>query len=315
MMGGSILVGKFNRIYLKAKFLVWRRLNIFKADNLKITFIVFSKDRAIQLHALLKSLNNYIVGEYDVKILYAVSDDGYSRAYKALVMEFKDFPTIQFYKENNFKTDLDQIVSQIAGGRIFFLVDDILFKNPFNLSDLEYIDSNTEIFSLRHGIHLSYSYVVYKDQNLPTFNNFKKNKKFLQWRWSKSELDWAYPLSVDGHLYNLWEVKFWIKKLTYKSPNSFEGAIQLLKSNYMKFSGVCCNESIIFNNPCNKVQLEVANIHGTMHQSRLLQLWDQGYIIDYKIFEGYNNNSVHEEVNFTLIKRGTNEGSTHYLKH
>lgn len=273
-----------------------------KLNNEEIPFIIFSKDRSIQLHALLSSIFYYVSGPFNVWVLYSTEEGQHDHSYEQLINEFEEKKNINFYKQgNSFSDDLIQIVKGLDTERIFFLVDDIIFKRHIDLKDLNDINIDSEVFSLRHGNHLNYSYVVSKMQKLPEFKN--KDKHFLTWNWSEGELDWAYPLSVDGHLFNTSDVLFWVSNLKFNSPNSFEHSMQYLIRYYIRLKGVCYNQSVIFNNPCNKVQSEVVNIHGTMHQSELLKLWNEGYIIDFKTLEGYNNSSVHEEVNFTLKKR------------
>lgn len=271
-------------------------------DNGKICFIIFSKDRSMQLHALLSSLIYYVRGSFSVYVLYHVDGEQEDGSYKQLINDFKEDSRVHFYKQGkSFKDDLIEIVGGLDADRIFFLVDDIVFKNTIDLKELANIRVNKELFSLRHGNHLDYSYVVSKKQKLPELK--KRDEHLLTWEWSKGELDWAYPLSVDGHLFNATDVRFWVKNLRFFSPNSFELSLQYLKRFYIELSGVCYKSSIIFNNPCNKVQSEIANNYGKMHQDELLKLWTNGYIINFKLLEGYKNTGVHEEVTFILEKR------------
>ena len=62
-------------------------------------------------------------------------------------------------------------------------------------------------------------------------------------------------------------------------------------------------KSRIVNIPANKVQEEINNLHGAIHQDDLLQKWFDGLAIDYAQFRGWNNRSVHQEANFPFIKR------------
>jgi hypothetical protein len=59
----------------------------------------------------------------------------------------------------------------------------------------------------------------------------------------------------------------------------------------------------IVNNPCNKVQSEVENLHGSMHQDNLLKLWQENKQINIEILQGYTNKSVHEDINFEFEER------------
>lgn len=272
--------------------------------NNQIAFIIFSKDRCLQLDSLLSSLYCYIKGTFEVHVLYATENDRYGKAYEQLIEERKNTKLLYFYKQReSFKESLKQILSNTVSTRVFFLVDDLLFKNHFDLTKIDHINPDKEIFSLRHGNHLNYCYAMNKTQPLPIFT---QKEFFLQWKWNRSTLDWAYPLSVDGHLFNKNDAFFWAENLSYKAPNSFETALQCFKKYYENLSGICCCESIIFNNPCNKVQTEVSNVHGqnnSLSQLALLKLWEQGYRIDFNALEGFPNISVHQEVSFPLINK------------
>ncbi len=150
------------------------------------------------------------------------------------------------------------------------------------------------------GTHLNYSYVVNKLQNLPEI--MIKND-FVIWDWNKGELEWGYPLSVDGHLFGKDEIEVLASMLSYTSPNSFEEALHVFKNVFSSRIGMSYSKALIFNNPCNKVQKDVENFHGEMHQDILLKYWNEGKQINYKAFYGYINKSVHEEVNISLISR------------
>lgn len=291
-------------MFLLIKYFLYRLSLLFKYNgNFNIyEFIIFSKDRPTQLNLLLESLNINVEGNYVVKVLYATSDFSYKNAYNELekIHGFND--KISFYEEQkSFKSSLISIISIVKSSRIFFLVDDIIFKEKVYLSSLDSIDTNKYVFSLRNGLNLNFSYVVQKEQSLPGFGKY--NNELLSWKINEGELDWAYPLSVDGHLFSFEEVNFWVRYLEYNAPNTFEMKMQIFNFLYKKKQGLCFNKSIIFNNPCNIVQSEVNNLHGNVHQGKLLEFWNQGLKIDYNTLNKYNNRSVHEEVEFNLIHR------------
>lgn len=273
------------------------------SKNGSYKFIVFSKDRPLQLHALLKSIQHFVVGEFEIFIIYNVSnEETYGKTYLELAREFKS-ENIKFIKENNsFRDTLKKVLIKINKGRIFFLVDDIIFKNFINLSVLDKVNIRTCVFSLRHGTHLSHSYVVNRSQKLPFFSESSFSSEVIEWKWSLGELDWGYPLSVDGHLFDISEARFWVNNLNFKSPNTFELSLQIFKRFYFLKKGMAFRNSIILNIPCNKVQDDIQNFHGNLHQSELLNLWNNGYRIDHLSFQNILNKSVHEELEFKIIK-------------
>lgn len=286
------------------KYFLYRLLFIFKynKNSTIYEFIIFSKDRPTQLNLLLESLHINVEGSYVVKVLYATSDISFKNAYNELEKIHSLNNKISFYKEQkSFKSSLISVISNVKSNRIFFLVDDIIFKEKLNLYSLDSINTNKHVFSLRNGLNLNFSYVVQKEQSLPVFEKY--NNELLSWKINEGELDWAYPLSVDGHLFSFKEVNFWVRYLEYNAPNTFEMKLQVFNFLYKMKQGLCFNKSIIFNNPCNIVQSEVNNLHGNLHQGKLLEFWNQGFKINYNTLNNYNNRSVHEEVEFNLIHR------------
>jgi hypothetical protein len=275
------------------------QINSKVAEN-SLGCVVFSMDRALQLDGLLRSFFWNKIGDCDIKVIYRTSNYNHKRSYQIVEERFKD--KVEFFEETeNFKSTLVNVLNQLKCGKLFFLVDDIIFTENFDCGFLSTIDTSKFIFSLRMGIHLNYSYVVNKTQKLPHF--IDKDNGFLFWDWSNSEYDWAYPLSVDGHIFSVEEIKVLASHFDYKGPNSFENILQKEKILFSKRFGMSFKKARIFNNPCNKVQIEVINLHGEMHQDDLLKIWEGGQEIDIDFLQGYINKSVHENVVFEYKER------------
>jgi hypothetical protein len=275
----------------------WRR-----SYSEKISAVVFSKDRAMQLHALLSSWQATKRGECGMIVIYASSSLAHKQAYNEVKFSFKN--RVRFVEQEAFpslKHCLVQTIQNLPSGKMFFLVDDIVFTEEVDYQKLAEMDLSNTIFSLRMGAHLNYSYVVSAKQPLP--KTLSDRGDCFVWDWNDGELDWGYQLSVDGHIFNTSEVLLWAKHLKYISPSTFECALQKVRFVYRNKQGMCFKKSRIVNIPANKVQTEVANLHGSVHQDDLLQQWNEGMAIDHTQFRGWNNNSVHQEAEFKLIKR------------
>lgn len=270
------------------------QINSKVAEN-SLGCVVFSMDRALQLDGLLRSFFLNKKDDCDIKVIYRTSNDDHKKSYQEIEARFKD--KVAFFEETgSFKSTLVNVLNQLKRGKLFFLVDDIIFTENFDCHFLSTIDASKYIFSLRMGNHLNYSFVVDKAQKLPQF--IDKDDEFLYWDWSDSEHDWAYPLSVDGHIFGVEEIRVLAVHFDYNGPNSFEGILQKEKGLFSKRLGMSYKKARILNNPCNKVQTEVKNLHGDMHQDYLLKIWDSGQEIDVKALQGYINKSVHEDIAF-----------------
>jgi len=278
--------------------------NHFDKDNFDLTFIVFSKDRAIQLHALLNSFYTHVSGSVTVHVLYYTSTPEHQQAYYQ-VQEIFQNRNIVFTKEQHFREDLIKVVTALSVSKVVFLVDDIIFTEPLDIREFAGFDTDKFVPTLRMGNHLKFNYTHQRAQPLPKFITPAdiNNKDLIVWKWSEGVFDWFYPLSVDGHLFSLHEIKCMLPLLNFKAPNSFEEAMQVFKPFYLKKLGLAYKKSKIVNIPCNKVQVENNNLAEEVTVDFLLEKWQAGLQIDYLKFSKFNNNSAHQFLPFDFVPR------------
>ena len=265
--------------------------------------IIYSKDRPLQLHGLLKSLSKKVENLSGVHIIYNAETEEYLKAYNEVFCQFDSIITTSVNDSSGFKKVLLETLGKVKENRVFFLVDDILFTRNFNLNNLKDIDPLREVFSLRLGEGISYCYMLQKDQPLP--NNFSRQNDRGNWTWSNGESDWKYPLSVDGHVFSLEEIKIMTSSLEFKAPNTFEEQLQNFNSSFLSRKGVCNLDSILFNNPCNMVQSELTdNMSGDSNDPKeLLDRWNNGFELDLEPYLNLKNKGVHEELPLYFKKR------------
>jgi hypothetical protein len=152
--------------------------------NNKISGIIFSRDRAMQLDAVLRSFFLHCLDSELIKIsiLYMVSDENHARQYKTLMV---DHPQVTFIEQTNFRQDvihwLDPYVAGSCAAKKYFALDKAIsvvrsirdlsgkFKmfasqrlqkflapQPQDLFYLFLVDDNLFIrdFSLNHVVHI-----------------------------------------------------------------------------------------------------------------------------------------------------------------
>ena len=120
------VIGRFSkRLRLELSFFIMRLISLCRQnDNKKYSFIIFSKDRPMQLHALLKSIKYYVSGEFNIYILYSANtSSSFEKAYKEVENYFINDNTFFVKEELGFRKQLQLILSKIDCSRIFFLVD------------------------------------------------------------------------------------------------------------------------------------------------------------------------------------------------
>lgn len=268
--------------------------------------IIFSKDRALQLHALLASYLEKVVAPAPAYVLFQTSSQSHKKAYEDLIKIFSK-QNISFIKQNNrisFRTDLIELLSSIQSEKIIFLVDDIIFIENLDLNDFTKFNTDTFVPSLRMGMHLKRCYTLQQEQPLPEWiSGLIKDEDKVCWKWESGIFDWGYPLSVDGHIYSTQEMVSISKLISFNAPNSFEDGLQKFTKLFLPRFGVCYRKSKIINIPWNMVQQEHPNLHGNINQNYLLEQWQKGYQLDYKKLYGYVNESVHQELPLELIQR------------
>lgn len=310
------LVKPFNLVMYRDK--DWKNVNkkiaayekIFEIYTMKghsqpVTYscIVFSKDRALQLHSLLCSLREKISTPVKLFILYATSSGRHADAYnQVLSIHQKDIAVT--IHEISFRDQLIELLGNIDTDRLFFLVDDIVILREISFGMISGLSTISFVPSLRMAPHLDYCYTFAQKQSVPKeIENIISSNEFFCWRWKDGVFDWRYPLSLDGNIFDTGEIKSIIESCSFKAPNSLESALQEYLPIFLPRYGICWKKSRIINIPLNKVQEENNNVCGGCHQDELLKYWENGFEIDYERFFDIVNRSTHQEVDIYYKKR------------
>lgn len=287
--------------------------------------VVFSMDRAMQLDALIGSYVDNVANPASIHILYRATNKAHQTAYSDVFKVYApSIASIVVQQDcETFREQLLGILDGIKSEKMFFLVDDDLFVEKFDLNDLVQLDTRYVIPSLRMGTNLTENYTIQQLQPLPPFSRLggvyeravesdvciseANRDELLCWTWQQGVYDWAYPLSVDGHIFLTAEIIALAKHTEFHSPNSFEANLQRHNEFFKHRLGVCYRKSRMVNIPCNKVQTDNANIHGDIHQDELLAKWEHGLRIYYQSLYGMDNKSAHQEIALTFIERNKTE--------
>lgn len=304
--------------------------------------IVFSRNRALQLDATLKSFLLHCQDpEYvQLNVLYLATSPVHANQYKELALEYKKSLSLRFIPQNNFRSDLlkllqptdeldiwNKIRSQIIhmgpilgflntytpskrpSTHVLFMVDDNLYVRDFRLSSIEStLNANPDAisFSLRLGANTTYCYAKNSDQNLPNFT--LADEGILKFDWTMSELDFNYPLEVSSSIYRLRQLWNLLNRLSFHNPNTLEGRMAA-RSRYFRKTHpylLCAEKSIAFCNPINKVQTISDNRSGSNPKysiNELANLYNLGYRIRVDSYSGFTPNACHQEVEPVLEKR------------
>ena len=251
-----------------------------------VVSITFSKDRAMQLHALLRSYRENVAHRGVMYVLYKATDERQKRSYDELQSIFTGAGYV-FIEEVDFRMQLIKLCENAEAGKILFYVDDMMFTHNLDYDAVRKVDTSRYILALTRGRDLTYSTVLQKPLAIPTF--YEKVDGFESFKWNEtSEIsDWTFPLGVSGYMFGRSEAAAMLKSVDFKAPNSLEAGMQLFLPLFMNRIGLCTESAICTCVPANLVQSEWTNLNlGTFSTDELLSLWEAGKMIDCREFYG-----------------------------
>ena len=127
------------------------------AETRPLAGVVFSRNRAMQLHALLTSYARNARGALPpLHVLYSAGSNAHRAAYDELFAAAScghEFPAIAATPDGatGFREALIRMLEELDSQRLFFLVDDIVFTRPVDYDLLAQVDSYRYVTSLRLG--------------------------------------------------------------------------------------------------------------------------------------------------------------------
>jgi hypothetical protein len=271
-----------------------------------VDLIIFSFDRPLQLYALLESVKTYMTGLNCSTVIYRTSSDAYAHAYDQV---HKDFQDVRFMCQGknpreDFKPLVMQTVQQ-AGDFIIFAVDDIIMTDHVNLAECieELNKTDAYGFYLRLGTHLTECYTMAQHQKVPELSPVTDT--IYQWHFNKSELDWAYPNTVDMAIYRKKDIANAFANLDYFSPNSLEGSWHAYYTKHLlNRTGLCFHHAKMVNLPLNRVHNEWNNrTMNAISTDELLKFFNAGLKINIQQLFRVDNKAAHMEYIPTFTKR------------
>lgn len=277
-----------------------------------VEWIVFSKDRAMQLHAFILSYFDLVVNPAPITILYTTSNKEHEHSYSELKNLSKNYP-VTFIRETNFKPQLITILKKIIASKIIFFCDDGVVTESFDMNDFSKFNPYISVPSLLRGLDFTYCFAFQKSQDLPVFLDGiipDPDKKVWIWKDCPGSPDWSYPLSVGGHLFSRKEMLLLLEFIDFKGPNSLEGNLQYFINIFNQRYGICYTKTQLGSTPANIVNSEVITNATSKDLSvdELLKKWNQGQRIQYENFKGKTANEIYK-MKFEFTARNSVEKS------
>jgi len=261
-----------------------------------INAIIFSYNRPIQLRLLLESIERHAKDIFNINIIYKNSGKEFEQGYNQLKDE-NILSNIKWIEEIDFKQDVLNTFDKNYDHTCFFTDDDILYF-PIKEDVIDLLDDDVFCFSLRLGLNTTYCYTMNTDNKLHGIE--KIGEDFIKWNWSKSYMDYGYPLSVDGHIFRTTEIMKMVKKTPFHNPNTLEGNLQMF-DNFPKEFMVAYSHSALVNSPTNIVNETHPNRKGDSHAVSVKELNDKyldGWVIDYSLIDFSDIKGCYQELEF-----------------
>ena len=277
-----------------------------------ISALIFSKDRACQLHLLLESLwlNADYLYLFNPTVLYTASTPLYQRGYDRLMQFVNDecgpLAYARFLRENHFTTDVLEIVEQSFFDHICCFTDDgIFYRNPaIEYRDLaEQMTDDVACFSFRIGLNTTIE--RYWDGTPTPPLMYSDFGPFIKWNHKAypGDTHFGYPGSLDGHVFRKDDFVGMLKRLgNFTGPNNLEGALCRFKQE-MPPNMVALKQSCLFVNPVNRVQDVCQNVNGRFHGISTQELNERylaGQVIDLEAMDFSAVVGTHQEFPLTF---------------
>jgi Flp pilus assembly protein TadD len=269
-----------------------------KKENPVVTALVFSKDRAMQLDAALRSLRLHCrdLQKMTPLVLFKATTAQDHRQYERIA---RANPGVRFAPETDFFGQLMGFIE--ASDYVLFEVDDCLFVSGFEIAAMTQAledDRSALGVSLRLGRNTTRCYMRRSGQRMPEFSAVGP---LLRFRWVGAEGDFGYPLEVSSSLYRGIDLREAIARRTCGNPNTLEAVLSGSAARFAERRPylLCWERSVAFCNPVNMVQtVYLGNrVGGRADYSAqaLRARFDAGERIRVQAYSGYLPEACHEE--------------------
>jgi hypothetical protein len=167
----------------------------------------------MQLDACLRSIHHY--GPYggSIVVIYRATTEAFAQGYRELAPHSR----VQLHEQgNDFKSDVVDAVGTAGGHVVFHTDDDLFFRRPPGPLVLP---DGCACLSLRLGENTTYCYPLGRGQRLP---RFERCDEWVLWDWSVADADFAYPMSLNGHVFDVTLLRPLIAGAAFGDPNDLE---------------------------------------------------------------------------------------------
>lgn len=294
------------KLFIKLCILIFGLTGTLAADD-TIDLVIFSKNRPLQLYALLESCEWYLSGVQQLSVIY-YADEQFKAAYAAVAARFAGAHFIeqaQLGARGDFKNLTLRACCATDAAYLVFAVDDIVVIDTVDLRRCAQLleQYNAYGFYLRLGTDITECYMERRHTGQPPLQLLEHD--VYRWQFHTGSGDWGYPHTVDMTLFRKEDIEPFLTKMSYHSPNTLEGHWAGYAGSVMKQYGLCFERSKMVNFPLNLVQVDwTANRHSDECDVHfLLEKFYQGLKMDISVLHQFPHKAPHAEYKPTFIAR------------
>lgn len=271
-----------------------------------IAALVFSRDRAMQLDLLLRSLPALLEPVY---VIYMPTSEKHLHAYQRCASEHRE---VEWFSERWQSKGLPELARDFLADTTLacFLTDDSVFyrqpRKPLKLR----LSPSVLCHSFRLGLNTRWCYPHARSQQVPAGVNTKQVMGEIDWAWEGADGDFGYPGSVDGHVFRASHLRRAL--LTCRedaNPNMIEEHLERwvcarLAAEYPLMTAEA--ESSLVGIPVNRVNQTHPNRCGDRHpfsEDDLCQRYIAGERIALDQLDTSDVRGAHQEIQFVFESR------------
>jgi hypothetical protein len=219
------------------------------SHSLRTNCIVFSKDRAMQLDACLRSIAKYARYDGPVTVICRATTPEFEEAYGIL----DRLDGVRLVRQGtDLQRDILEAIVPDTPYTVFHTDDDLFFRKP---SRPPGPPRDFVAFSQRLGRNTTYCHPLDRAQPIPSFES---SGPVIAWDWTRAKCDYAYPMSLDGHVFRTELVRSMITRARFANPNQLED--ELHRQRYRAPRGMLAFcESCLVSIPANIVTSSHSN--------------------------------------------------------
>jgi len=252
---------------------------------------IFSRDRALQLDACLRSLAENAPQLGYPTVLARWSAPEFEQGYEILRDEH---PAVDVVEESDFETDVRRLLPALEE-HVLFLCDDSITFRPLPADPAEALTDDVISVSLRLGRNSQYCHPRDLWHEQPA--SIEERGPFLAWDWAESpegdlmmyhgrEGDFGYPYSLDGIVHRRDSIIEWTQAEGFTNPNRMEGCVihKTHTRGTLPPKLASFHHSVQVGLPINQVNVTTPNRHGLDFPRTIEELNDRylrGGRIDY----------------------------------